>query len=219
MVPETAVVPKYPTLMVLLFLILAAVDMSTIALKRSGKAAILTNVSIPKGGHSSVHPDDIVMAMSRGGNPSSKKSMPSMVCFATGGFVTSGIEAKGWENFVVCPPEYLEDTGAALICHARLHQVGFNDLPDYIQHALLQLKHFKMSSAKVKGNLWFGLTSKMDGSATSENLVKESKFVDQTYIINQLRAIIKERKMVEATTASKKNVPDSLTINLSELNK
>jgi hypothetical protein len=182
-------VPMWGTSLGVLFLIWVAVDQSWQAWKRQGRAAILTSLKPGEGGHDTIHPDDITIAMSK------RESFPNFMVFATGGFVFGDFAVQGSTNFVVCPPEHVESTGPAFICHTKLRRVEFEELPDYIQTELEKLKNFNRSLVKAKKNLWFGMTSKIDQSSTTENLVVESKFLDQTQVINYLKSLLKDRRI------------------------
>ena len=184
-------VPTWGTLLGVLFLVWVGTDQSWKAFKRQGRAAILVSLKPAEGGHSTIHPDDISIVMSN--NDPGEKSSPSFCVFVTGGFVHGGIEWQGQENFVVCPPEHIESTGPAFICHTNLRRVDFSVLPDYIKEELTKMKFFSPLMAKTKHNLWFGMTSKLDGSTTATNLARESKFLDQTYVINSLKSLLKDK--------------------------
>jgi len=186
---DTTPVPTLATGSGFLLLLLIAGDQSWKAFKRCGRAAIVTSLKPDDGGHSTIHPDDISIAVS----PSTGSTgLPNFVVFATGGFVHGGVEWQGEENFFVCPPEHVEQTGAALICRTKFRKVAFGDLPDYVQAELLKLKYFSIRMVKVKHNLWFGMTSKLDGTATTKFLSAESDFLDQTSVINQLKKLLRD---------------------------
>jgi len=201
--------PAWGTGLGVLFLIWVGIDQSWQAFKRQGRAAILVNLKASSGGHSTIHPEDISLAMSK------KEHERTFIVFATGGFVFGGIEAKGTENFIVCPPEHIESTGPAFICHTKLRRVDIDQLPDYIQNELENLKHFSKGWVKAKQNLWFGMTSKIDDTATAENLTTESKFLDQTAVINYLKTLLKD-KQLDDDVKKKKNKSEPIVINMPE---
>jgi hypothetical protein len=184
---DTIEVPMWGTGLGIIFLIWTASDQSWKAFKKSGRAGILTSLKPGEGGHSTIHPDDISFAMAQ------SEKYPSFCVFVTGGFVHGGVEWQGKENFVVCPPEHIESTGAAFICHTKLRRVEFEELPDYVQVELENLKLFNRTMARVERNIWFGMTSKMDNSSSAVNFASESKFIDQTNVINYLKHLLKDR--------------------------
>lgn len=195
-----------------LTLVWAAIDQSWKAFKKQGKAAILTSLKPAEGGHSTIHPDDKTISVT-GRIPGEESTiLPRFMVFATGGFVHGGVEWRGYENFIVCPPEYCEDTASAFICHATLRRVDFDDLPDYIQEELLKLKYFSRAMVKAQKNLWFGMTSPIDGTSTSDNLAKESNLIDQTYIINELKKRLKDKETILRKSEGGKN--ESITLHL-----
>jgi len=206
--------PTWGTLLGILFLAYAAGDQSWKALKRMGRAAVLVSLKATEGGHSTIHPDDITIAMNRRGVMTSGGDlMPSFMVFATGGFVHSGLEWKGNENFVVCPPEHCESTGPAFICYTKLRRVDFDVLPDYVQVELRNLTLFKEMPAKTRRNIWFGMTSKRDGTSTSQYLELESKFLDQTRVINTLKGLLKDKPQLAQQKGSKN---EQFVINIPE---
>jgi hypothetical protein len=186
---ETIEIPMWGTLMGVVFLIFTASDQSWKAFKKSGRACILTSLKPSEGGHSTIHPDDITFAMSQDGG-----KYPKFAVFVTGGFVHGGVEWQGAENFVICPPEHLEQTGAALICHTILRRVQFEELQPYLQIELTKFKFFNPTITKAKNNIWFGMTSKIDWTATAKNLTEESKFLEQTAVVNYLKTLLKDKK-------------------------
>jgi hypothetical protein len=185
---ETIEVPMWGTAAGVMFLLFTASDQSWKAFKKSGRAAILVSLKPSEGGHSTIHPDDISIAMSQG------SKYPTFMVFATGGFVHGGVEWQGSENFVICPPEHVESTGAALICYTKLRRVEFEELQDYIQVELEKLKLFNRAISRAKRNIWFGMTSKIDYSSTAKNLADETKFLDQTAVVNYLKTLLKDRR-------------------------
>lgn len=207
---ESVEVPAWGTGLGVLFLIWVGIDQSWQAFKRQGRASILVNLKASSGGHSTIHPEDISLAMSK------KEHERTFIVFATGGFVYGGIEAKGSENFVVCPPEHIESTGPAFICHTKLRRVDIDQLPDYIQNELENLKHFNKAWVKAKDNLWFGMTSKIDDTSTAENLTTESKFLDQTAVINYLKTLLKDKGFYEEKRTGIKKKEEQVVVNLGE---
>lgn len=184
---ETVSVPMWGAMLGLVFLIYTASDQSWKAFKKSGRAGILVSLKPGQGGHSTIHPDDISFAMAQ------SDKYPTFCVFATGGFVYGGVEWQGKENFVVCPPEHIENTGAAFICHTKLRRVEFEELPDYVQAELEKIKMFNRTMARIERNIWFGMTSKIDNSATVSNFAAETKFIDQTNVVNYLKTLLKDR--------------------------
>ncbi len=207
---ENVEVPAWGTGLGILFLIWVAIDQSWQAFKMQGKAAILCSLKPSEGGHSTIHPDDVTITMSK------RESSPNFMVFATGGFVHGGMEWQGQENFVVCPPEHIEFTSPALICHTKLRRVEFEELPDYIQTELENLKLFSRTLVKAKQNLWFGMTAKIDQSSTTENLIVESKFLDQTSVINYLKSLLKDRKIGREDRGNIKGKGEQIVLNIPE---
>jgi hypothetical protein len=187
-VREEYPVPIWPTSLFLLLMILLAFDMSWEKWKKDGRACI-TNLDIRDGGHSSIHPYDIRPATQyyKGG-----KKLRSFMCFATGGFIITGFNIQGSDQFIVCPPEHIEHTMSAMVCHTKLRPVDFDGLPDYVQHEILQLKHFDLKKVRIKNNLYFGMCSKIDGSLTESNQIKEAEFIDKNTEVSTLKNIIKD---------------------------
>ena len=70
----------------------------------------------------------------------------------------------------------------------------------------VQIVQFNLWEVRAKNNLWFGMTSKKFGTATSENLAKESQFLDQTHIINEYKKRLREKEHIEEEKPSKKKV-------------
>lgn len=202
-------VPRTSTLVAFLLLIMMAAHYSWEAFKRHGRAAIITTMKPDEGGHSTIHPDDISIAVSP---PSGDESrLPNFMVFATGGFVYGGMEWRGNENYFVVPPEHVEHTGAALICRTRVRKVDIDSLPDYIQGELYKLKLFNKKTIMLKQNLWFGMTSTLDGTTTSKLLNAESDFLDQTSTINQLKKLLRDRE-----EATKKTGDQPFVINMQD---
>jgi hypothetical protein len=205
---ETIEVPMWGTAMGVIFLIFTASDQSWKAFKKSGRAAILCSLKPSEGGHSTIHPDDISFAMSQG------SKYPTFAVFVTGGFVHGGVEWQGSENFVICPPEHLENTGAAIICHTKLRRVQFEELQDYIQVELENFKFFNRTLARAKNNIWFGMTSKIDYTSTAKNLSDETKFLEQTHVVNYLKTLLKDKKYGREEGYSQKGKNEQIVVNL-----
>ena len=185
---DTFELPMWGTIIGFMFLLWIASDQSWKSYKKSGKACVLVSLKPSHGGHSTIHQDDISLAMSQG------TKQPTFMVFATGGFVHEAVAWQGSENFVVCPPEHVEDTGAALICHTKLRKVDYEALPDYVQVELEKLRFFNRPVVRAKQNLWFGMTCKLDSSSTAKNLAEETKFLDQTSVINYLKTLLRDRR-------------------------
>ena len=192
--------PMWGTALGVLFLGFMAADQSWKAYKWQGRAAVLVSLNPSDGGHATIHPDDISIAMNS--RVEVGRTSPSFVVFATGGFVAPGFAVQGSENFVVCPPEHIESTGPAFICHTKLRKVRFEWLEDYVQAELMKLKHFPKFTPNAKGNLWFGMSSKKDGTATHSFLQAESKFLNQTSLVNQYKELLKDVPKVQKTKST-----------------
>jgi len=201
-------VPTLSTLCALLLMLIISADQSWKAFKRQGKAAVITSLKPDDGGHSTIHPDDVSLAVSPTNEEES--DLPNFAVFATGGFVHGGVEWQGEENFFVCPPEHIEQTGSALICRTKFRKVDYNDLPDYVQSELLKLKFFSKRMVSMKNNLWFGMTSKLDGTSTTRMLSAESDFLDQTSVINQLKKLLRDKN--ESSGKDKSDQPFVLNL-------
>lgn len=185
---EEMAVPKYPTIIFALFALWALAIIMADMFRIHGYAAV-TTLPLEEGGHSSINPSDIRIAIPSKDNPDSAK----FTVFATGGFSAMGFEFKGKEAFCVSPPEYVHmDMESGLICTTRFRQVDFDDVPDYIQSELRKLKRFNEDAVRKFGNLWFGLTSKEDGSDTDANLMVERKFITKMQELNFLKDTINE---------------------------
>ena len=208
--PESIEVPFMGTLLAFAFAGWVAMDQSWKAFKRQGRAAILVSLQPDEGGHSTIHPDDISLTMSI------DKNSPSFCVFATGGFVHGGIEFRGSENFVICPPEHCESTGPAFICHTKLRRVKFEQLPDYIQQELMNIKYFSLTICRTKNNIWFGMTSKLDGTSVSKRLQEESRFVDQTSIINEMKTLLSDRKGIYEEKKRENKRGEQIVVNIPE---
>ncbi len=188
---DTVEVPMFATMSGFFLMLMVAADQSWKAFKRCGRAAIITTLKPSDGGHSTIHPADISIASSQSHESDSK--IPNFAVFATGGFVHGGVEWQGEENFFVCPPEHIEQTGAALICRTRFRKVDFEELPDFVQGELLKLRFFNPRTCALKDNLWFGITSTIDGTSSTKFLQEESNFLDQTELINKYKKNLKDK--------------------------
>jgi hypothetical protein len=155
---------------------------------------LITDLPTEAGGHSSFNPHDVRIAV-----PSKNDDdLEKFAVFATGGFSALGFEFKGKEAFCVTPPEFLHtDMTSGMICTTKFHQVDFDDLPDYVQNELIKLPRFNAESTRAKGNLWFGMTSKEDGSNTPRNHNLERKFIAANQETNYLKNLIKEMQSQE----------------------
>ena len=180
--------PIWPTGFFLLLCMLVAFDMSWEKWKKDGRACI-TNLDIGNGGHSSIHPYDIRPATQY---YKDGKKLRSFVCFATGGFMITAFNIQGGDQFIVCPPEHIEHTISAMICHTVLRKVEFEEMPDYVQNELMQLKNFDLKKVRVKENLYFGMCSKIDGTLTESNQIKETEFLDKNREITTLKNLIQD---------------------------
>jgi len=180
--------PRYPFFISSLGMLYLFVILTTDAFRIRGQAS-LTTLPLERGGHSSINPVDIRLAIPNTNDPNAVK----FSVFATGGFSALGFEFKGKEAFCVSPPEYVHlDMEAGLICTTKMRQVDFDDLPDYVQDELRKLHRFNEKSTKTKGNIWFGLTSKEDGTDTAQNQMIERRFITTQQENNFLKETIKE---------------------------
>lgn len=188
---ETFAIPKYPLLVVILGITYVFAILMADAFRIKGQG-LLTDLPIEAGGHSSINPQDIRLAI-----PANGKS-ESFTVFATGGFSALGFEFKGKEAFCVTPPEYWRfDMTAGAVCSTKFHRIDYDDLPDYVQSELLKLSRFSREAVRKKGNLWFGMTSKEDGTDTTKNHDIERKFIAANQETNYLKELIKEMQAQE----------------------
>ncbi len=178
--------PVYPTCIFMLLLIAVALDQSWQNWKKSGLAC-LTSLALEEGGRSGYHPYDIRPATQVDADG---KTVMSFLVFALGGFVIPMFAVQGSDAFIVCPPEYVEFLQSGMVCRAHLHKVNFEKMPRFIRDELKMLKHFDEEEVRKKRNLYFGMTSKMDGSATPHNLIEESKLLNQSEQITHYEQII-----------------------------
>jgi hypothetical protein len=185
---DKIILPRYPFLISILGFTYVIIILSTDAFRIKGQGC-LTTLPISKGGHTSIHHNDLRIA-----NPDlNDKDAVKFAVFATGGFSALGFEFKGKEAFCVCPPEYVRlDLESGMICEAKLRQVDFDDIPDYVQDELIKLERFNVNSVKTKNNLYFGLTAKIDGTDTAQNQTIERKFITATQENNYLKETITE---------------------------
>ena len=79
-----------------------------------------------------------------------------------------------------------------MIIHTKFRRVDLQDLPDYIQSELMQLKHFDPLKVHLNNNLYFGSTCEKFMTNTEANLKAESKFLDQTSQLNYYKRIIQD---------------------------
>jgi len=185
---EIMELPKYPTIIFLLLMSYTALDQSYEAFKRKGEGCIV-DLPVGKGGHTTINPYDIKIAR---GYDNKLERTNSYAVFATGGFVYGNIEWKGADAFIVCPPEHIFRFDSGMVCVTALRKVKYEDLPDYVQEKLHKLDRFSIRLARIQDNIYWGLTSTFDGTATESNLIKETKIKDFQGQINYLKDIIDE---------------------------
>lgn len=186
-------VPTYPTIALLALLGLMTSDYWWLALSKSGKAFIC-NLDIAKGGHACIHYEDIRSAIRY---DEEGKRVKSYSVIAVGGFVVSIFANRGSEAFIICPPEYIEDTPSGVICHARLRPIPLRKVEDYIMAELVQLEGFDPVVVEEKNNLYFGSLSNIDSSTTTKNLAGESEDLDKTEYINYLKDVIEQQYSIQ----------------------
>lgn len=182
-------IPRYPLIFFLIFCAWTAFDQWNEAIKRKGKG-LICDLEISKGGHICIHPEDMRMASryDREG-----KVVMSFTCLAGGGYLFAGmVGIPGTDFFLVVPPEHIMDSESGMMIHTKLTRRDFNEFPNYIQSALLKLPRFNLTMAKAKKNIYFGITSKLDGTATSENFAIEEKFCMMNKQLNDTKKIIDE---------------------------
>lgn len=135
-------------------------------------------------GHYSIRQKDIIPIPWQETTKQANKDNPFnedlMVCF-TGGVDYFGISLGGPSDspIIICPDIYLEKEGSNYHCHTFLDLVQFDQLPLYVQDHLIGLS--KSGELKHRINfretpIYYGNLSKMDNSATSDNLALERKF-------------------------------------------
>lgn len=181
---EKILVPKWGALVGFTFLLLVAAGESWKAWSKSGMI-INTTLGVGKGANDGFNPSgDLIMA--------TKKGMPSFACIATGGFVFSGFAMNGSKNFIVCPPEYVQQVGGNLFVRAKLRRVRYEQLPGYIQNSLHQLPKFKEVIVSKRRNLWLGLTSSYFGTDTAENIKFEEEFIAKMSVENEYKHMLDE---------------------------
>ena len=135
------------------------------------------------------------------GNPGGEKVkrntllMPSLIFLSKGG-IDSIINIPGGKEFGVdvCRPEHTEKVadGNAIIVHANLHRIKPEQLPPPAYETLKSMKNFNRFTP-----VYFGLTSRMDSSATADILNFESLTKSAWQFINELEKLIKTKKEVE----------------------
>jgi len=165
---DKVILPSWGTGFLLLTMFVVALGESVKAWARSG-AVVTTSLGVGRGSCEGINiNDDIKMA--------TKKDHPSFACIALGGFVVTGVAARGRKAFVVCPPEHVVQNGQNFDVKTTLQHIKFKSLPDYVQESLRQLPHFSTQLIDKKHNLYFGMTSPFDGTDTLENVNFEKKF-------------------------------------------
>lgn len=193
-------IPKWPLFVVILLLTYVFAILLQDAFRIKGQG-IIADLPIESGGHSSFNPQDIRLAV-----PDNDESEKFTV-FATGGFSALGFEFKGNEAFCVCPPEHFHyDMTPGAICVTKFHRIDYDDLPDYVQSELLKLHKFSVERVSTHENLWFGMTSKEDGTDNAENHNIERKFVAANQETNYLKELIKEMQAQERERRRKRIV-------------
>lgn len=181
---DDVLVPQYPALSFILFLIFGMVHQGWSSFKLHGRVCV-TNLERNSGGHSTYHPDDVRIAFS-------KDDQPSFMVMAQGGFDYNTLSIQGKDRFLVFPPEHAEEKNAGIVVHTKFRRVDLDDLPDYIQSELMQLKHFNAEKVRMKNNLYFGATAEKFMTDTESNKKLESKFLDQTSQLNYYKRIIQD---------------------------
>jgi len=182
-------VPIWPAIFFFAFCAWTAFDQWNEAIKRKGKG-LITDLEISRGGHMCIHPEDIRTASryDRDG-----KVIMSFACIAGGGYLFMGmVGIQGNDFFLVVPPEHIMDAESGTMIHTKLTKRRFDDFPNYIQSALLKLPRFTLTVAKAKDNIYFGMTSKLDGTATAENFAIEEKFCMMNKQLNDLKKAMNE---------------------------
>ncbi len=187
---STWTIQKLPVIIIILIVVFIMTILLGDAFRIKGQG-IFTELPLVSGGHSSINPHDVRMAVPTGENTEEEK----YVVFATGGFSAMGFEFKGKEAFCVCPPEHFKtDMTAGKICKTKFYQVDFDDLPDYVQAELVLLPRFKEEAVTKKENLWYGETSKEDGTDTAGNHQVMRKLIAKNQEVNYLKNLIKEMR-------------------------
>lgn len=141
------------------------------------------------------------------------KSSTQMTVMLTGGTDYSFYSGMGSSEFpvLVFPSIYEQRKGNNCICHANLAPYSIDQLDSSLQEQLLTLfpkrirrpkKIFKWEFGGTP--IYFGLTAKMDGTATSANLALEEKLKGKNETIKTLmteldltRLQLKERDTVK----------------------
>jgi len=185
---ESISVPKYPLFFFVALCAWIAIDQSWEAFKRKGKAFVC-DLELTKGGHSTGHFYDHRMA-NRFDRDGSK--ITAFSCYALGGFYYSGVGVEGSDAFIVVPPEQVIDVEAGTICFTKLFNVELDELPDYIKNELLKLKGFNPKVVAHRHNLYFGMCSKLDATATEVNFAAQAKFTAYNKQINYMKQLLKE---------------------------
>ncbi|HUT00292.1 MAG TPA: hypothetical protein VMY59_08255 [Candidatus Thermoplasmatota archaeon] len=180
-------IPFWPTIFGIGFCLYLAFDQWNECIKRKGKA-LVCDLQLDKGGHVCIHPYDMVQASryDRDG-----KSVMAFTCLAGGGYLFAGVVGiPGTDFFLVVPPEHIIETETGMLVMTKLTKRKYTEFPFYIQSALQKLPRFNVTLAKAKDNIYFGITSKIDGTATAENFAIEEKFCMMNQQINDMKKTI-----------------------------
>jgi hypothetical protein len=181
--------PIWPVVFFLALCGYMAFDMWNECIKRKGKA-LVCDLQMDKGGHMCIHPYDMQTASryDREG-----KIVMSFTCLAGGGYLFLGmVGIPGTDFFLVVPPEHIMDAESGMMILTKLTKRKYDEFPKYIQSALLKLPRFSVTLAKAKDNIYFGITSKIDGTATAENYAIEEKFCMMNKQMNDTKKMLDE---------------------------
>lgn len=177
-------VPTWGTGLFILTWIMIAMGESWKAWSKSGMI-INTTLGIGKGANDGFNPSgDLRMA--------TRKDSRSFACIATGGFVFAGFSMNGNKNFLVCPPEHVQQVGGNMFIKTRLRRIRLYDLPNYIQENLKQLPRFNEGIISKRHNLWFGMTSEYYGTDTNDNMERETKWLSEMSVKNNYKHVVDE---------------------------
>jgi hypothetical protein len=178
------VMPIYPVGFFLALCGYMAFDMWNECIKRKGKA-LVCDLQLDKGGHMCIHPYDMVRASRYDRD---QNVIMSFTCLAGGGYLFMGmVGIPGTDFFLVVPPEHILDAESGMFIFTHLTKRKFSEFPKYIQSALLKLPRFSLTLAKAKDNIYFGMTSDLDGTATAENFAIEEKFCMMNQQLNDMK--------------------------------
>jgi hypothetical protein len=182
----------FPLLIILLWLSFLVSIFWIDHLRMHSTSMTLSCRNAAMGGHTTINPEDFAIASA----PQEEGDLGiNYAVFATGGFVKD-ITANGKENYVVCRAELVEKNGDAYTCHAKLRRIDMDFLPDYVQDELFNLPKFDPVIAKKKRNILYGITSKIDGTATAENLRLESKIIQLTKQCNFYERLTRNARII-----------------------